>query len=211
MDDGLATSGGPHPVAAPDAPAAAVLRTDEPVAIGERMRSAREQHGLSVRKLARMAGVSASLISEAERGIVEPSVGVLKRLASALDVTLTYFFSQPGMSGETVIRAGQRRRLSSLRGFTYELLGPDGSETLEPLYARLEPGAGLDDPTMIHHGSGEEWGMVLAGRLKVWVGAEVYVLEPGDSVYLSSSIPHRVANLDDGVTEYVWVNTPATF
>jgi transcriptional regulator with XRE-family HTH domain len=184
---------------------------DEQFQIGERLRSVREQHSLSVRKLGRMAGVSASLISEAERGLVEPSVGVLKKVASALDVTLTYFFTKPGMAGETVIRKGERRRLQELHGFTYELLGPDGIETIEPIFARLSPGAGLDDPTMMSHGSGEEWGMVLSGRLKVWVGSEVYVLESGDSVYFASSIPHRVANLSDGITEYVWVNSPATF
>ena len=179
--------------------------------IGERLRSLREQHGFSVRRLAREAGVSASLISEAERGLVEPSVGVLKRLASALDVMLTYFFSRPGMSGETVVRHDQRRSLRELHGISFELMGPDGVDTLEPIHATLQPGAGLNDHTMLQHGSGEEWGMVLRGRLKVWVGSEVYVLEPGDAVYLSSSVPHRVANPTDEISEYVWVNSPATF
>ena len=151
------------------------------------------------------------MISEAERGLAEPSVGVLKRLASALDVTMPYFFSRPGMYGESVIRASQRGRLPSLKGVTYELLGPGSAELMEPLYARLEPGAGLHETTMMTHGNGEEWGMVVSGRLKVWVGSEVYVLAPGDSVYFASSLPHRVANVSGGVTEYIWVNSPPTF
>lgn len=176
--------------------------------IGDRLRSLREQHRLSIRGLARDAGVSASLISEAERGLVEPSVGVLKRLASVLDVNLTYFFSRPGSSGETVIRQDERSTLQELQGVRYQLLGP-ATRNLEPIYAVLAPGAGLDDETYQHEG--EEWGLVLSGRLKVWVGSEVYVLDPGDSIYFASSVPHRAANPTDGVTEYIWVNSPATY
>lgn len=178
--------------------------------IGPRLKSLREQHGLSIRELSRRSGVSPSLISDAERGKVEPSVGVLKRLATVLGVNLTYFFSRPGAAGETVVRAGERRQLSKLRGVTYELAGPEHVRVLEPIFARLDAGANMDDRTSMAH-EGHEWGMVLRGRLKVWVGSEVYFLDPGDSIYLASSVPHRVANPTDDVTEYIWVNSPATF
>lgn len=176
--------------------------------IGPRLAELRRQHGMSMRELARRAEVSASLISEAERGLVEPSVGVLKRLAAALDVTMTYFFSRPGASGEAVIRRGERRTLSELHGIRYELLAPDSLRTLEPIYGYLQPGADLGP--MIQH-EGEEWAIVLSGRLKLWVGSEVYFLDPGDSIYFRSSVPHRIANAFDGVTECIWVNSPATF
>ena len=161
---------------------------------------------MSIRELARRAGVSASLVSEGERGLLEPSVGALKRIARVLDVNLTYFFSSPGSAGETVIRGDERRRLRELHGVTFELAGPDHVRSLQPIYGRLEPGADVE--TLQH--DGEEWGMVLRGRLKVWVGSEVYFLEPGDSIFYASSIPHRVANPGDEVTEYIWVNTPAS-
>jgi transcriptional regulator with XRE-family HTH domain len=173
-------------------------------ALGTRLAGLRRQHGLSIRKLATDAGVSASLISEAERGLVEPSVGVLKRLAAALDVDLTYFFSRPGVSGETVIREEERRKLKELKGVAFDLLAPDHVRTLEPIFGRLQPGASTDELSHV----GEEWGMVLRGRLKVWVGSEVYFLDPGDSIYFASTIPHRVANPSDEITEYVWVNVP---
>ena len=186
--------------------AAAVGADDDEPQIGERIRSLRSEHRMSIRELARRAGVSASLISEGERGLVEPSVGVLKRIANVLDVNLTYFFSRPGSAGETVIREGERRRLRELHGVTFELAGPDNVRSLEPIYGRLQPGADVE--TLQHEG--EELGMVLRGRLKVWVGSEVYFLEPGDSIFFASSTPHRVANLSDEVTEYIWVNTPAS-
>ena len=72
----------------------AALRAREiDVSIGRRLRMLREEHRYSIRRLARLAGVSPSLISEVERGLIEPSISVLKRLATALDTTLIYFFS----------------------------------------------------------------------------------------------------------------------
>jgi transcriptional regulator with XRE-family HTH domain len=178
-------------------------------AIGARLASLRQQQGLSIRALAREARVSPSLVSEAERGLVEPSIGVLKRLAQVLEVNLTYFFSRPGSSGETVIRRADRRQLSDLHGVTYELLAPDHIRTLEPIFGRLEPGSSSGEEPYVHEG--EEWGVVLTGRLKVWVGSDVYFLDPGDSIYFPSSVPHRVASASDLATEYIWVNSPASF
>lgn len=179
--------------------------------IGARLKELRQQHGMSIRALAREAGVSASLLSVAERGMVEPSVGVLKKLVGVLDVNLTYFFSRPGSAGELCVRKGERRKLERVKGASYELLGPD-DRMMEPVFARLEPRANSDPKkrVFLQH-DGEEWGLVLSGRLKVWVGNEVYLLDPGDTVYFSSTVPHWVANPTDEVTEYIWVNTPATF
>src|SRR5215208_8444688 len=72
--------------------------------IGQRLRELREQHRLTMRGLAELAGVSASLISDVERGRVEPSISALKRLAGALDTTLIYFFSEDGPSEKRVVR-----------------------------------------------------------------------------------------------------------
>ena len=51
---------------------------------------AREQRQLSVRELARRIGCSASLISQIERGVSVPSVGVLYSLATELDTSLDH-------------------------------------------------------------------------------------------------------------------------
>ncbi|HVN83070.1 MAG TPA: helix-turn-helix transcriptional regulator, partial [Terriglobia bacterium] len=45
--------------------------------VGERIREARENKGISVRKLAAMVEVSASLISQIETGKVDPSLSTL--------------------------------------------------------------------------------------------------------------------------------------
>jgi transcriptional regulator with XRE-family HTH domain len=75
---------------------------DPGTGLGPRLRLAREARQLSVRELARRIGCSASLISQIERGISVPSVGVLYSLATELDSSLDYllFGSDQGQGAE---------------------------------------------------------------------------------------------------------------
>lgn len=180
--------------------------------VGERLRTLREEHRYSMRKLARLANISPSLVSEVERGRVEPSISVLKRIAAALDTTLLYFFSEPRTDSDRVVRSDARRALRQPRvgnGISFELLAPEQASRLEPIFGRYDVGASMGPEPVTHEG--EEWGMVLCGRLKVWLGDEIYFLEPGDCIWFPSTIPHRLANVADEVTEYVWVNSLKTF
>src|SRR5215471_20237409 len=63
---------------------------DPGTGLGPRLRLAREERQLSVRELARRIGCSASLISQIERGVSAPSVGVLYSLATELDSSLDH-------------------------------------------------------------------------------------------------------------------------
>jgi transcriptional regulator with XRE-family HTH domain len=190
--------------------------------IGGRLASLREEHRYSIRRLAEAAGVSASLVSDIERGKVEPSISTLKRLASALDTTLAFFFSEPTETAPRVVRASERdvlgktspakshaaRSAIETKGVRFEIASPPESESIEAIYGRYEVGADLGDP-IVHEG--EEWGMVLRGRLKVWVGDEIYFLDPGDAIGFPSTIPHRLKNVAEEPTEYIWINTPKSF
>ena len=69
---------------------------DPGTGLGPRLRLAREERQLSVRELARRLGCSASLISQIERGISIPSVGVLYSLATELGSSLDYLLFGSG-------------------------------------------------------------------------------------------------------------------
>jgi len=60
--------------------------------LGPRLRQVREERGLSVRELARRVGCSASLISQIERGLSAPSVGIAYSVATQLRTSLDYLF-----------------------------------------------------------------------------------------------------------------------
>lgn len=196
--------------------------------IGARLRTLRNEYGLSIRALAERADISSSVISEVERGKTEPSISTLKRLAAALGTSITYFFTTPSQVNGHVIRASARKEISlkyqtagdddaegdqrssiKARGVHFEIASPDASEVLEAIYARYEPGASTGDEPYTHEG--EEWGMVLSGRFKVTLADEVHFLDAGDSIWFHSNIPHKIENVSNGISEYIWVDTPKSF
>jgi transcriptional regulator with XRE-family HTH domain len=185
------------------------------LSLGDRLASLRNDHGYSMRELGRLANVSASLISEVERGRSEPSISVLKRLAEALGTTLTHFFSEVSNASGRVIRNTERRTLGkdevvdSPFGVRFELASPDEAEFLEAIIGIYSEDASMGDEPVTHQG--EEWGMVLEGRFKVTLGDEIYFLETGDSIWFRSTTPHRIENIYAGTSRYIWVDTPKTF
>ena len=82
---------------------------DPGTGLGPRLRLVRESRAISVRELARRVGCSASLISQVERGLSVPSVGILYSLASELDCSLDYVLFGVGTEAEPS-GAGARAR-----------------------------------------------------------------------------------------------------
>lgn len=60
--------------------------------VGRRIRECRKQHGLTLKQLANRTGLSVSLISQIELGKSAASMSTLQKLATALQVKMTYFF-----------------------------------------------------------------------------------------------------------------------
>ncbi|MGL6021122.1 MAG: cupin domain-containing protein [Gibbsiella quercinecans] len=65
------------------------------------------------------------------------------------------------------------------------------------------------DGQIEHHG--EEMGYVLEGELELHLGEDIWHLEPGDSFYFPSHVPHGYRNPGTVVARVLWVNTPVTF
>lgn len=63
-------------------------------AIGEKLRTVRQEQKMSLRDLAGRADISASMLSQIETGKVFPSVRSLYDIATALGVTVDYFFPE---------------------------------------------------------------------------------------------------------------------
>jgi len=60
--------------------------------VGRRIRGCRKDHGLTLKQLANRTGLSVSLISQIELGKSAASMSTLQKLATALQVKMTYFF-----------------------------------------------------------------------------------------------------------------------
>ena len=175
--------------------------------LGARLRAGREAAGLSVRELARRIGVSASLLSQVERGLAHPSVGTLWAVVTELGLSLDSLFAPAGEDRPAIVqRAAGRPALELDGGVVWERLtaGPDPDADFA--FVTYPPGAdsGAQDPPAQHRG--REYGFVISGRLGIEVGDETLELGPGDSIAFGSDTPHRLRALGDEPVTTVWLN-----
>jgi transcriptional regulator with XRE-family HTH domain len=181
--------------------------------IGERLRERRHELGLSLRDLADRLGLSASLISQIERGRANPSVSTLYALVGALDVSLDELLFNERRPGQAVTeaagegpiqRADARHRIRLASGVLWERLTTVSEPGVEFLYVVYEVGGASSPEDAFQRHSGHEWGYVLSGKLRVTIGFREYLLEPGDAVSLDSTTPHRLANAGDVPVHAIW-------
>jgi transcriptional regulator with XRE-family HTH domain len=173
--------------------------------LGKRLRALRNEWGLTLAQLGKQVGLSASYLSQIERGVAMPSLSRLTTIASALDVEMGYFF-EDDVPSPCVVRLNQGKRLGDTTDIILELLSADPSDKeIQPYRVVYQPGASRDQPPTY---PGEEFGFVLKGQLTVAVGAETFVLEAGDSIHYQTLQPRSWRNDGDEECIAIWAVSP---
>ena len=158
--------------------------------VGERLRELRTAREISMRVLAAKSGLSIHTISLIERGKTSPSVSTLYKLAEALNVSITDFFSAENDRRQVVfLKADERTRISFTRGLFEGLGGEQFSGKVEPFVLTLENSANSGPQAMSH--TGHEFVFCLRGELEYQVEHEIYELSPGDSLLFAAHLKHR--------------------
>jgi len=162
-------------------------------------------------ELARLAGVSRSLISQVEQDLADPSVETLRRIAIALGIPIALLFEERSAPNGMVVRKGQHKILQIPESnLVYELLTPDLNRQIEFIRIEVEPGK-PDPGRLAFAHQGEECSVVLSGQLHVWINDEEFVLNAGDSIAFDSGQPHSLANLGAEKTVLITAITPPSF
>jgi transcriptional regulator with XRE-family HTH domain len=184
----------------------------QPRLIGRDIRGLRKARAITLTELAAASGLSIGYLSLLERDRATPSIKALHAVSRALGVTISWFFEAndvPAEERDLVVRRARRRRLDYSAGVVDELLSPNLTGALELLSCRFPPGASSGEEPYTH--SGEEAGVVLRGRLELWVDGRMATLEAGDSFGFQSALPHRYRNPGPDEAEVIWAITPPSY
>ena len=195
----------------------AVPESLEPAGIGDRLRAERQRQGMTVREIARRVGVSPSLVSQIERGKVNPSVSTLWSMVTVLGLPMNELFSESAPSpdataavtdradGGPLTMPGDRPVINLETGVRWERLTASGDALVEFLSVVYPPGAAsCDEDSLVRHG-GKEYGYVTSGRLGVRIGFDEYELGPGMAISFDASAPHRLWAIGDEPAEAIWI------
>ncbi len=173
--------------------------------LGKRLKTLRNERGLTLAQLGQQVSLSASYLSQIERGIAMPSLSKLTSIASALNVGVGYFFEED-ISAPCPVRSNQGRKLKDTAGVMIELLSADPRDkNIQPYRLVCQPGASRDRSLTY---PGEEFGLILKGQLTVTVGKETFVLQAGDSIHYETLQPHSWRNEGDQVCIAIWAVSP---
>ena len=170
----------------------AIVETEE---LGRRLRKLRMEQRLTLKQVERMAGLSATHLSEIERGRTSPTIGALVRIARALEKDTSYFIEREERSEVVHLERDRAPRLQPAPGVEARLLTPGIPGSLLFAYRiTLTPGAGKAGE--FSHDSGEVEGealyLVRSGKVRSQFGEEETTLEAGDGIQARTSIPHRL-------------------
>ena len=198
---------GPRSRGSPPNPA----RGEHALELGKQIRGLRKESGWTLEDLARSIGLSKSAISQIESGKIEPSLHTLRRLAEALKIPLAKLFETRPFDNQPVVRKGERKVFHLSRNrLRYELLSPDlVNKRVEFLRVELDPDPS-DGPQPYAH-EGEEYGIVIQGKVEIRINATTYILKAGDSIFFHATLPHYVRNAGRTKAVMVWAISPPTY
>ena len=164
--------------------------------IGQKIRDLRKKAGFVLQDLSDRTGLSKPLLSQIEQELVSPPIATLLKISKALQVNISFFFQDGNPDERVVVVKKDESKVIDSRyfgreesGYYYEALAFKKSRKfMEPFLVEFKRKK-IEKLSYFSH-EGEEFLYVLHGTLEFRTEDRNYVLDPGDSLYFESSIPH---------------------
>jgi len=175
--------------------------------IADKIKKIRKRKGYTLEELGRLTDLSKGLLSRIENCQVFPPIATLSKISHGLEVPIGIFFDTEETTGEeegyAVTLKGDRKQINR-RGATaelnyYSLSSLRSDNLIEPFivkYPVIE-----QKPTKLYDHPGEEFLLVLQGKIDFIYGKKTIRLETGDSIHFDPSTPHRGQNAGETGSE----------
>ena len=152
-------------------------------AVAPRLRALRLRRGLTLAELADETGISTSTLSRLESGLRRPTLDLLIRLAAAYRASLDDLVGAPQIADPRVHPKPFYRDGKAIIPLTRS--NPDVHA-----FKMVLPGHPPEQPVEQRAHEGYDWIYVLSGRVRLALGDEEIVLEPGEAAEIDTRVPH---------------------
>ena len=173
--------------------------------IGERLQGLRDALDLSIEEMASDCQISVEQYQAIELGESDISVSTLQRIARRFEIPLDVlmFGEEPKMSAYFLTRKGTGISVERTKAYKYESLASGfRNRKADPFIVTVEAKP-EDTPMYYNTHSGQEFNLVIEGRLLLSINGKELVLNPGDSLYFDSSLPHGMKALDGKTVKFL--------
>lgn len=175
--------------------------------IAERLRGLREVLELTAEEISHDCGISTEEYLRAESGEYDISVSMLQKVARKYGVALDalMFGEEPKMNSYFLTRAGKGISMERTKAYKYQSLAAGFINRIaDPFIVTVEPKA-TDEPMCVNSHPGQEFNLVLEGRMMVNMDGKELILNEGDSLYFNSKLPHCMKALDGKTVRFLSV------
>ena len=177
--------------------------------IGKRMKELRIQYGLTQQELADRSELTKGFISQLERNQNTPSIGTLLDIIQCLGTTPAEFFTDEEPEQIVFKNEDFFTKVNEDKHNIIEWVVPNAQkDSMEPVRLTLKAGGSSD---IMQPHSGEEFGYLIKGTVKIYYGGKSHVLHAGESFYLKAGKKHYIENPGSRDAVLIWVSTPPSF
>ncbi len=167
---------------------------DVDLRVRRRLRELRGRLGLTLGDVAARAGIDVSTLSRLESGKRRLALDHLPRLAAALSVSTDELLGAPP-AVDPRVRAPSHTR----HHITYWPLTRHGGVGGPQAFKIRISARRRTPPAELPTHEGQEWLYVLSGQLRLILGEQRFVIEPGEAVEFSTWTPHWIGAVDGAV------------
>ena len=175
--------------------------------IGKKLKRLRIKHQLTLEELANRSELSKGFLSQLENNNCSPSISTLEDLLEVLGSSLQEFFSEK--SEEAIVFSEKDYYENEQEEYKIDYLVPNAQKNaMEPVRLTLKPG-GTSEILAPH--SGEEFGYVIKGTVRVNYGGKNHTVRAGESFYFKAGKRHYIENKSSRDAIIIWVSNPPSF
>ena len=111
------------------------------------------------------------------------------------------FGEEPKMNTYFLTRAGKGVSVERTKAYKYQSLAAGfKNRKADPFIVTVEPN---DNPMHYNTHEGQEFNLVVEGRLLLSIGGKELTLNVGDSIYFNSQLPHGMKALDGKTVRFL--------
>jgi len=161
--------------------------------VAENLKRLREERKLSLDAVAKSSGVSKSMLGQIERGVTNPTISTLWKIANGLKISFTSLMLRPEADIEIVQRSAITPFVETDGKYrNYPVFPFDNSRGFEMYTIELDPGSRLDAEP--HPAGTQEFITVFSGTLTVLLNGQRWAVGDGDSIRFKADRKHAYAN-----------------
>lgn len=173
--------------------------------IGERLSGLRDALDISAEEMAETVGISVEKYLEIEKGNADITISKLMTIAHKYGVSAEelMFAESAHMKGYYVVRKGQGMSVERTKAYKYQsLVSGFVNHKADVFIVTVEPKPNVHTVYKNSH-PGQEFNLVLEGKMELYIGGKTILLEEGDSIYFDSSKPHGMLAVGEKAVKFL--------